>query len=89
MDMKLGYCAQVRKTHFYMQLDLFPFPLSFLYCLTSFISNEINAIFQGDRTKNVGVVDSVYVVHKGIQTLGGSSHDATTKVLVLLSLLNI
>ncbi|XP_031248286.1 uncharacterized protein LOC116106071 isoform X1 [Pistacia vera] len=26
---------------------------------------------QGDRTKNVGVIDSEYVVHQGIQTLGG------------------
>ncbi|XP_048325609.1 uncharacterized protein LOC107406818 [Ziziphus jujuba] len=26
---------------------------------------------QGDRTKNVGVVDTEYIVHKGIQTLGG------------------
>ncbi|CAJ1961576.1 unnamed protein product [Sphenostylis stenocarpa] len=34
---------------------------------------------QGDRTKNVGVVDSEYVFHKGIQTLGGSGH-RTTKV---------
>ncbi|XP_059291009.1 uncharacterized protein LOC132044525 [Lycium ferocissimum] len=28
---------------------------------------------QGDRTKNVGVVDSEYIVHQGIQTLGGPS----------------
>ncbi|CAN4087141.1 unnamed protein product [Withania somnifera] len=28
---------------------------------------------QGDRTKKVGVVDSEYVVHQGIQTLGGPS----------------
>lgn len=27
---------------------------------------------QGDRTRNVGVVDSEYVVHEGIQSLGGS-----------------
>ncbi|KAK4589959.1 hypothetical protein RGQ29_020505 [Quercus rubra] len=27
---------------------------------------------QGDRTRKVGVVDSEYIVHKGIQTLGGS-----------------
>ncbi|XP_058771619.1 uncharacterized protein LOC131644995 isoform X1 [Vicia villosa] len=32
---------------------------------------------QGDRTKKVGVVDSQFVVHKGIQTLGGSGHGAT------------
>lgn len=43
---------------------------------------EMNVILQGDRTKNVGVVDSVFVVHKGIQTLGGDGHDTTTtKVL--------
>lgn len=35
---------------------------------------------QGDRTKNVGVVDSEYIFHLGIQTLGGSSHP-TKKVL--------
>ncbi|KAF5472012.1 hypothetical protein F2P56_008763 [Juglans regia] len=27
---------------------------------------------QGDRSWNVGVIDSEYIVHKGIQTLGGS-----------------
>lgn len=26
---------------------------------------------QGDRTKKVGVIDSEYIVHQGIQTLGG------------------
>lgn len=28
---------------------------------------------QGDRSKKVGVVDSEYVVHQSIQTLGGQS----------------
>uniref|UniRef100_A0A0E0Q9Y9 Small ribosomal subunit protein uS17 N-terminal domain-containing protein n=1 Tax=Oryza rufipogon TaxID=4529 RepID=A0A0E0Q9Y9_ORYRU len=28
---------------------------------------------QGDRTKNIGVVDSEYIVHRGVQTLGGPS----------------
>lgn len=28
---------------------------------------------QGDRTKKVGVIDSEYIVHQGIQTLGGPS----------------
>ncbi|OIS99281.1 PREDICTED: uncharacterized protein LOC109230950 [Nicotiana attenuata] len=28
---------------------------------------------QGDRTKKVGIVDSEYIVHQGIQTLGGPS----------------
>ncbi|PPD74397.1 hypothetical protein GOBAR_DD28684 [Gossypium barbadense] len=27
---------------------------------------------QGDRTKNAGVIDREYIVHKGIQTLGGT-----------------
>jgi len=29
--------------------------------------------FQGDRTKNIGVVDSEFIVHRGVQTLGGST----------------
>ncbi|XP_013701193.1 uncharacterized protein LOC106405139 isoform X3 [Brassica napus] len=29
---------------------------------------------QGDRTKNVGIVDSEYIFHQGIQTLGESGH---------------
>ncbi|KAJ0782144.1 hypothetical protein HanLR1_Chr01g0004751 [Helianthus annuus] len=28
---------------------------------------------QGDRSKKVGVVDSEFIVHQGIQTLGGAS----------------
>ncbi|GMH15866.1 hypothetical protein Nepgr_017707 [Nepenthes gracilis] len=32
---------------------------------------------QGDRTEKVGVVDSEYIVHQGIQTLGGSSFQKT------------
>ncbi|RZC46439.1 hypothetical protein C5167_039390 [Papaver somniferum] len=28
---------------------------------------------QGDRTKKVGVIDSEYIVHQGVQTLGGAS----------------
>ena len=30
-------------------------------------------IFKGDRSKKVGVVDSEFIVHQGIQTLGGAS----------------
>ncbi|KAL7211904.1 hypothetical protein ACSBR2_014710 [Camellia fascicularis] len=33
---------------------------------------------QGDRSKNVGVVDSEYIVHKGIRTLGGASRKASS-----------
>ncbi|KAK6917489.1 Protein of unknown function DUF707 [Dillenia turbinata] len=36
---------------------------------------------QGDRTEKVGVVDSVYIIHKGIQTLGGSSITKDSKDL--------
>ncbi|CAL0334393.1 unnamed protein product [Lupinus luteus] len=43
------------------------------------IISETGVIFQGDRTRNVGIVDHEYVVHKGIQTLGGSDHD-TAKI---------
>ncbi|XP_022715955.1 uncharacterized protein LOC111275084 isoform X5 [Durio zibethinus] len=32
---------------------------------------------QGDRSKKVGVIDSEYIVHKGIQSLGGSGHPTT------------
>ena len=34
---------------------------------------ELDQFFQGDRTKNVGVVDSEYVVHLGLPTLGVSN----------------
>ncbi|KAA8515317.1 hypothetical protein F0562_018453 [Nyssa sinensis] len=33
---------------------------------------------QGDRTKKVGVIDSEYIVHQGIQTLGGQSARKTS-----------
>ena len=43
---------------------------------------------QGDRSKKVGVIDSEYIVHKGIQSLGGSGHVTTrTTIKVLLCLL--
>lgn len=31
---------------------------------------DISTVLQGDRTKNVGVVDSEYIVHLGLPTLG-------------------
>ncbi|KAM3365353.1 hypothetical protein ACQJBY_015223 [Aegilops geniculata] len=34
---------------------------------------------QGDRTKNIGVVDSEFVVHRGVQTLGGSAMTKRTR----------
>ncbi|XP_052202506.1 uncharacterized protein LOC127808144 isoform X2 [Diospyros lotus] len=33
---------------------------------------------QGDRTRNVGIIDSEYVFHHGIQTLGGASAKKTS-----------
>ncbi|XP_020222798.1 uncharacterized protein LOC109805200 [Cajanus cajan] len=61
------------------------FSRSAWYCTWHLIQNDlvhgwgvdmkIGYCAQGDRTQNVGVVDSEYVVHKGIQTLGGSNHD--------------
>ena len=41
-------------------------------------------LLQGDRTENVGVVDSEYVVHQGLPTLGGVS---ARKVIILKLLL--
>ncbi|KAF9669703.1 hypothetical protein SADUNF_Sadunf14G0134800 [Salix dunnii] len=32
-------------------------------------------MIQGDRTKNVGIVDSEYIVHYGLPTLGGSASE--------------
>ncbi|TKY59328.1 hypothetical protein E2542_SST16413 [Spatholobus suberectus] len=63
------------------------FSRSAWYCTWHLIQNDlvhgwgvdmkIGYCAQGDRTQNVGVVDSEYVVHKGIQTLGSSGHDTT------------
>ncbi|XP_068668117.1 uncharacterized protein [Aristolochia californica] len=38
---------------------------------------------QGDRTKKVGIIDSEYIVHKGIQSLGGSSLTKTAASIPL------
>ncbi|XP_019418898.1 PREDICTED: uncharacterized protein LOC109329636 isoform X5 [Lupinus angustifolius] len=63
------------------------FSRSAWYCTWHLIQNDLvhgwgmdmklGYCAQGDRTRNVGVVDREYVVHKGIQTLGGSGHDTT------------
>lgn len=42
--------------------------------LVAYLSMVFTVGLQGDRTKKVGVVDSEYIFHKGIQTLGGSGH---------------
>ncbi|KAH9796800.1 hypothetical protein KPL71_005652 [Citrus sinensis] len=57
------------------------FSRSAWYCAWHLIQNDLvhgwgmdmklGYCAQGDRTKNVGIIDSEYVVHQGIQTLGG------------------
>ncbi|XP_038894249.1 uncharacterized protein LOC120082912 [Benincasa hispida] len=57
------------------------FSRSAWYCTWHLIQNDLvhgwgmdmklGYCAQGDRTKKVGVIDSQYIVHKGIQTLGG------------------
>lgn len=42
---------------------------------------DSHMIFQGDRTEKVGVIDSEYVVHQGIPSLGGPS--LSSKVLLV------
>ncbi|KAL5151250.1 hypothetical protein HKD37_13G037688 [Glycine soja] len=65
------------------------FSRSAWYCTWHLIQNDLvhgwgvdmklGYCAQGDRTKKVGVVDSEYVFHQGIQTLGGSGHRMTKK----------
>ncbi|KAE8664512.1 F-box protein [Hibiscus syriacus] len=60
------------------------FSRSAWYCAWHLIQNDLvhgwgvdmklGYCAQGDRSKKVGVVDSEYIVHKGIQSLGGSGH---------------
>ncbi|KAF9683527.1 hypothetical protein SADUNF_Sadunf04G0023000 [Salix dunnii] len=57
------------------------FSRSAWYCAWHLIQNDLvhgwgmdmklGYCAQGDRTKKVGVIDSEYILHKGIQTLGG------------------
>jgi hypothetical protein len=63
--MQLGYCAQASSL-FYLSLSLLKIYLTASCCLKPFFFPE-----QGDRTKNVGVVDAEYIVHYGRPTLGG------------------
>ncbi|CAN1221915.1 hypothetical protein LINGRAPRIM_LOCUS440 [Linum grandiflorum] len=66
------------------------FSRSAWYCAWHLIQNDLvhgwgmdiklGYCAQGDRTKNVGVVDSEYVVHKAIQTLGGGSGTPEKKI---------
>lgn len=49
------------------------------------VDNRLICFWQGDRTRNVGVVDSEYVVHEGIQSLGGSRPAAKKVIFVVFS----
>lgn len=37
---------------------------------------------QGDRTRNVGIVDSEYIAHFGLPTLGGSKNNEASDLIV-------
>jgi hypothetical protein len=37
------------------------------------IDFQLGYCAQGDRTKNIGIVDSEYILHMGLPTLGGGS----------------
>ncbi|KAL6991001.1 hypothetical protein U1Q18_009122 [Sarracenia purpurea var. burkii] len=79
MDMKLGYCAQANEEWYLERKDdpiLYPTQEKSERELISYsfrFKPGLLAFIEGDRSKNVGVVDSEYVVHQGIQTLGGVS----------------
>ncbi|KAJ6367660.1 hypothetical protein OIU78_000259 [Salix suchowensis] len=64
MDMKLGYCAQVP-----FSIDLKDVPPHYPVAFKRI--DFLGCDPKGDRTKKVGVIDSEYILHKGIQTLGG------------------
>ncbi|KAK5826988.1 26S proteasome regulatory subunit rpn-1 [Gossypium arboreum] len=63
------------------------FTRSAWYCAWHLIQNDLvhgwgmdmklGYCAQGVRSKKVGVIDSEYIVHKGIQSLGGSGYPAT------------
>ncbi|CAL9224960.1 unnamed protein product [Arabidopsis halleri] len=41
------------------------------------IDFQLGYCAQGDRTKNIGIVDSEYILHMGLPTLGGSAENKT------------
>ncbi|CAH2079382.1 unnamed protein product [Thlaspi arvense] len=41
------------------------------------IDFQLGYCAQGDRTKNIGIVDSEYILHLGLPTLGGSAENKT------------
>lgn len=85
MDMKLGYCAQV------WSCDIFLFIFCFknqFFCWSLFWK-WFYSIFQGDRTEKVGVVDSQYVLHMAIQTLGSSPRKVCVCVCIWSSIITL
>ncbi|KAL5151257.1 hypothetical protein HKD37_13G037688 [Glycine soja] len=84
-------CVGLWKVWLRFSLDLPGTVLGILYRLPEFlvkfdlndlvhgwgVDMKLGYCAQGDRTKKVGVVDSEYVFHQGIQTLGGSGHRMT------------
>jgi hypothetical protein len=42
------------------------------------IDFQLGYCAQGDRTKNIGIVDSEYILHMGLPTLGGGSAENKT-----------
>ncbi|KAL5993357.1 hypothetical protein ACLOJK_014281 [Asimina triloba] len=54
----------------------------FFYLICKFMSlgqQNAHKLENGDRTKKVGVIDSEFIVHKGIPSLGGSSKNKEEK----------
>ncbi|XP_022723404.1 uncharacterized protein LOC111280361 isoform X2 [Durio zibethinus] len=79
--------ARMKKFHRFVEGMAPVFSRSAWYCAWHLIQNDLvhgwgvdmklGYCARGDRSKNVGVIDSEYIVHKGIQSLGGSGHPTT------------
>lgn len=79
LDFQLGYCAQAifpsyDHTRAQTYFNLF-IPWANFLCAK-----------QGDRTKNIGIVDSEYIIHYGLPTLGGSVANKVRTLLLLIQL---
>lgn len=78
LDYQLGYCAQASYSFFFFSLVYQCF-LSLVHCI-SFVSSYMFSYqesyrWQGDRTKNIGIVDAEYIFHYGHPTLGGTDEN--------------
>ncbi|KAF9672293.1 hypothetical protein SADUNF_Sadunf11G0026300 [Salix dunnii] len=65
--------SMIAKVHSWLKVDIMKLVFNFQNDLVHGwgMDMKLGYCAQGDRTKKVGVVDSEYIVHKGIQTLGG------------------